>query len=709
MITLPAKYEAASSPQHIVADWLLELAYDDTTPGTFYMSAADRTVTNFYDGIVLNWGQIDEKLDLANSSASVSDIKITVANKWNNASGLLSAELKGGTKKFINQNVVIRSWLLGCAVTADCLIRYTGRLVDISHDAETVTFKIEHREPWDRVTFPTNKISDADAAGSMLPDGSLGKYKQIPYGDFQREPDTATAADLDLSRIQPFSTCIYLGLDSDDKHRWQISDKQIEVADALWMYDEDIERMVRLSAFTVVSNDSSGCIIKHDNLIDVYDYWYNDADVVENTANAGSIADAANLGDADKDSKATLDCVDTINLVAQQSLAELHAFFNPWDNQPVIDAANIVAVENFCRSSFEDETYVGNSEFYLESGSGGGTYNLKANVVGTIYNMYDSMADEGLAAAAAITDFPIFVLKGAFSTPGGSADDNFAYPYLIFKRIKYTPLRLMPLFFGGNGIEKCSWTDGTALDANLPHRVHRDLIKNWSTWDATGINHVQVNNDDWDVDIDTDRNWLIKLWVGTKTSLQTLLERLQFEGCFIWFFDATTSGVEARVVYVKSSYAAGDVKATLDGDYLGAVKVDYTPISRIVSKRLANYNKQTISEEFLDQNEKTNSNRGDWNFATEENIVEDDLEFLTVSADVDDFLTYYDNINGEPKLIVSANLEDPANWNLQRGDIIQFTNMETEPFGETWSGKYFMITKPQISPDKFNMTAQEVG
>jgi len=82
---------------------------------------------------------------------------------------------------------------------------------------------------------------------------------------------------------------------------------------------------------------------------------------------------------------------------------------------------------------------------------------------------------------------------------------------------------------------------------------------------------------------------------------------------------------------------------------------------------------------------------------------------LTESDDVDSFLAYYDNIVGEPKLIVTVNLEDPSNWNLQRGDIVQFSNMEYEPYGQTWSGKYFKITKLQIRSDRFKMTAREVG
>jgi len=684
MITLPANYTAAASPQQIVADWLLELSYDDTTPGTFYMSSAERTVTNFYDGIVLSWGKIDQKLDLSKSKASVSDIKITVANKWNNASGLLSDELFGGTKKFINQNITIRSWLLGCAATADCLTRYTGRLVDISHDFETVTFKIEHRQPWDKLQLADAITEDDQTSGYVLPEDSFGKPKGVIYGDHQphlKSDSTTqlTAATWEQGRKLGLTACVDLGNDT-----WLIAGHSVDTiteadGDSIWAWDDMLGRFVELLTgdYTVISNGASGCIISRDTESYV-DYkfpvtavsdWTNPANIAD-----GSLATAATAA------------------IGSFDIATMTITFP--ENDISGDVGTITDVRLALRGSGDWAT--ADCKLYVE----GDDTNQFSNT--SMLTYFDSNGSHlGTAYAALTLSLESFAV-GSFA----------ATLYACYLACQYTTSNRraeMPLFFGGRGKLNCSFTGGTALPATLFHRVYRDLLFGKTGWDATSLTTVEVNGAVWSAaGIDTDRDWLIRLGITDKIKLQYVLEQLQYEGCFIWMFDNESTDVDARVAFVKSTYAAGDVNATLDGDYLGSVKVNHTPLSQIVSKRIANYALQA-ADGYAEQNDKTNTNRGDWNFATDENIAEDSLDFLYRSADVDDFLTYYDNIVGEPKLIVSAMIEDPANWNLQRGDIVQFSNMEFDPYGETWTGKYFMITKLQISPDKFNMTAQEVG
>ena len=705
MITAPSAYVAASSTQQVVADWLLELSYDDTAPGTFYMSSAERNVTNFYDGIVLSWGTIDEKLDLANSKASVSDIKITVANKWNNASGLLSNELLGGTKKFINQDVVIRSWLLGCTTTADCLIRYNGRLMSIEHDFETVTFTIEHRQPWDRVKAIRDQVeASLSGNGNTLPVGYVGKMKPVFYGDNTLQFGVAStsmtaAADSDIAPM------VFLGVTTAGYHKWLVSDHELEDDPDylnLWAYDPALDRYVEVliggSGVTVVQNSSSGCIISYDpGDVSYKDILYGVGTVSnENNTSPGNWQTDTEAGDSDADTYA-LSEIEVAD--ATGTKAEIDVDFD----QNYAPDRTIAGVEYYAK-------------FRITKGSGltaGQTHLMfGANDMGTLYSDgADHCILYAVVGGGTIATMKLAETMTHNRDVTGSNTESEARVYEIFKKGSYTTDEVLPLFYGGTGLEFCTWTGGGALNANLMHRVFRDLLFKWSGWDATGINYVQVNGADWNAagGIDTDRNWLVRWWEDSKKELEEILLQIQFEGCFTWFFDETSSGVEARIDYVKSSYAAGDINATLDGNYLSAVKVSHTPISQIVSKRLANYSRQTLSGEYAEQNTLTNTNRGDFNFGADENVVEDTLDFLFQSADVDSFLAYYDNIVGEPKLIVTADLEDPSNWNLQRGDIVQFSNMEYEPYGQTWSGKYFKITKLQIRSDRFKMTAREVG
>ena len=227
MLSFNAAYAAQASGQNIVTDWLLSLAYDDTTPGVYYFSGQDLSLTNEYRGLVEDWGSISESIDLAKSRASISDVEITLINKWANVSGLLSAELYGGSKNFINQDVTIISYIPGCTL-AECPIIYKGRLVDIKHNKETVSITLEKRSPWYKVKMPDLLASTDAADGEQLPTESIGVAKPISYGDLIGNQGNITAASIDLTRGASFSPMAYLGVDTAGKHRWLVADHEVE-------------------------------------------------------------------------------------------------------------------------------------------------------------------------------------------------------------------------------------------------------------------------------------------------------------------------------------------------------------------------------------------------------------------------------------------------------------------------------------------------
>jgi len=704
MITLPAKFEAAASIKHVVADFLLELSYDDTTPGTLYFSSQDRKLDTYhYSSGVLDWGTISESLDLSRSSASIADVKIKLANKYPNQSGLLSEELFGGSKKFINQNVSIRHWLVGCSVRGDALIRYTGRLVDIAHDLQTVTLTIEARAPWDRVKCFSDLVAASDAVdGEVLPPDSLGKSKPELYGDFTREyGNESNAALTELTRNDTFSPCIYLGVDDSGNDRWLVADHAVEdiTAGTVWGYDEDSGRMVKNSSFTVEQNTSAGCIISHAPDVEFYDYLTSNGATSEVSAVGSYTID-------DREYAANKNLAQAAYITVNDSTTgtpNSYSFkveFSEWANSPVADAdISDVRVAVLCLidpSAFGGGAVLTAVQPLVVYNSG----NLGS---ATVFQADTTSTGSTQAAVAEDIQFNFISPTGA---PAGTEVSK-AWVYGVFKRVTYTPRKRLQAYFGGKGLEHCRWTGGSAVDAIYPHRVFRDMLKGWSGWDATGIDYVEVNGTDWSGStIDTDRNWLVRVAGIEKDDLRLCLERIQFEGCFIWLFDESSTGLEARIVYQKQS---SSVNATLNGNDLSDVKFSHTPIKSMVSKRVANYNRQAVTGDYSGQNTKTNSNRSDWNFSTEENVIEVNLEHLTDSDDVDDFLDYYDQIDGEPKLIISANVDHPKHWGLQRGDRVEFINLPLDPFGfSDYADREFMIVNTEVTPTRFKIVCREV-
>jgi len=145
------------------------------------------------------------------------------------------------------------------------------------------------------------------------------------------------------------------------------------------------------------------------------------------------------------------------------------------------------------------------------------------------------------------------------------------------------------------------------------------------------------------------------------------------------------------------------------------------PFSELLTKMEINYEKHPAEDRYLSNVTSSNSTaRTSWNIQEKENISEVDLDMNVgtpnSSGQTDgnaDFYSYYDNIFGDIKKIVTCDIVNPAvSYNLETGDIIQFSNtageMPVEPFGDDWQD-YYMITDLQRSPGKIKIQAREVG
>ena len=183
-ITFLSAYTAAVSAPNAVTDWLLRIDSDGTP--VVFLSGSDRDIetagdNQFYHGVVLDWGDIDETLDLKKCATKISDITIKVANVWHNASGTLGAELFDGTDNYLYQDVILYGWAASCTNIQDCPALYRGRLIDIEEDnnGDTLKLTIEPRTPWDYIKVPQDKTTE-------------GKYFPVVYGNYI--PETSNIA-----------------------------------------------------------------------------------------------------------------------------------------------------------------------------------------------------------------------------------------------------------------------------------------------------------------------------------------------------------------------------------------------------------------------------------------------------------------------------------------------------------------------------------
>lgn len=137
-----------------------------------------------------------------------------------------------------------------------------------------------------------------------------------------------------------------------------------------------------------------------------------------------------------------------------------------------------------------------------------------------------------------------------------------------------------------------------------------------------------------------------------------------------------------------------------------------------------NYEKHPTNNGYVTTQTSSNSaSRVSFNIKSAENINNVDLDAYvspTVPATPssnpnDDFYTYYDNIFGSLKLIVSCDIVNPAFYSLEVGDIIEFdeNNMyPPSPMGHnsgTWNNLKMMIITLNRTIGRMSITAREVA
>jgi hypothetical protein len=714
MLSFSSAYTAQATGKNIVTDWLLELSYDDTTPGTFYFSGFDRRLTNYYQPLVMDWGTIDESIDLAKSQNSISDVTIELVNKWPNESGLLSAELFGGSKKFINQDVVIKSWIDGVTY-ANCPTVYKGRLVDIQHTQETVTLSIEKRSPWDRIKIPSVYSTNLNVLFPSV------------YGDYTRNESTVASPSFCESKAlfpTPINEIIgnnFIGL---------LPDVSSPSEENLHIFEKGADVFVPLDPVNETSIDSynGGVGIAGPTSLK-RGFYYRPLSINGNDSGDFTNPSQAIDGNTATYAEKTFDSTTagTYSYTLDIDCPELDGVFGSPPGYPVLyvkfelgllAGTTTVASPPNDGVGLYDDSYGGASTIKILSKTsvpntlvGVTTINGVAGYEGENWSTYITNGNQYPDTIKLQVDFTV---EGG----GGKRTNAYIKIYDVFISSNVAALdftdekqasvdkinAIDKLYCGTDGLTQ-GFTGGSGI-ASYPHDIYRDMLNRYAGWDASDIDDVAVNDGVWTDAIDTDRAWPCRWWTLEQKSLLDVLKQLQFEGAFIWVFDGTN--YEARVIYVKSSYASTDLD--LDYENLANIKVSTTPFSEIVTKRTFNFQRHPADEKrYIQTNSLTNANRADYNLDAEENAIEQDLDFLTDSDDVDDLLEYYDNIVGEPKVLVQCDILKPSDRALQVGDIVQFNNMAYEPYGKSWASIYFMCVKTQIAPNKFTATFREVG
>ena len=638
-------------------NWLIQIE-DSSGSNTKYYSFFDQTVASQnYLGKILNNPSIREGIDIFNSTSSLSNVSINIDNTDNQAEDLVF-----GTNYYINRDVKIYSNLQsGSPANFDNIpLIYQGRLESVTHNDESLTLSIIAKRPWDNVQVP-DAYSTAKTLGSLV------------YGDYTGNSGLDFSSNYTNNNYHPAP------LDSVEEYADQIgtsSLSNINAAEYSKKYDSFLPYV-----YADGSTTTSGGIQTFTVPNDFARNYYDQAESVSNTDTV-SVSNKDNSVDKNLTSYATMTAVGTGTFSATETFT--------YTLNSMHEIGNIVA------------------KYKVQTSSGVTDRNVRVTITAdgksTQATHPDTTTDQTISVSGISEGTTSATLDFQFNhnTIGGEAYSFEVRLYELYVSYFVYGDEQEVVYSATDGLDK-SWSSGTATKV---HEFHRDLFHRFLGVTATPTG--------WS-DLDSDRSsWTGRYWTVEQRPIKQLLDKMAYEGGFCYTYSADGT---LRYIYVKNSYSSAD--HALDKNDLSNVNISHVPIDKLWTDVTVNYDKHPAKRGHRSQTTASESTiRTNYNIASDEGKRQINLDALVggIGSDLTPttpnagFIDYYGNLLSEPRLIITANVENPAFFDMELGDICTLSTMiPTKGFNKSFSGLYFMVTSINRSSGKFNIELTEVS
>ena len=697
--TLPTIYANATKQGNIQENWIVQLYYDDLSAFT-PIALSDTTVGGvFYPGVISSSPTIRTSIDLSNSTAKTNNVTLSVIN-FKYKGDDFSAELFLGSRKYINRTVKIYSQLNGNSTLANCFQIYNGRLIDISHDDSSIKLTLTEQRSWDFITIPLP--TDKTTLSKVRVPVAYGAYSSSSNSYYD---STVSSHDLDDTLFETELTNTSLRPcplnNATDNFRFFVADKSAKSDSRAEYWDSGLQKFLPINSgsnaaiTTSVANDGQFCTKSEIDLKRAVKIRPGTVAISENDDSI-STSNIANMIDADSDWKTSKATIGANSASGSNETIEFQL------TDAKVPQGEIVQAKIYVTSELENVSGSGSIGFYILA-DGATSQTLFTHTPG----LGSSRAKT--TDSVTITNFPsLFTLRIVFFD--GITATGHVYNIMIVAEYKSLDDKTEFIYIGADGLTE-SWS-GSNGAIEHGHEAHRDMLIRY-----TGYTTTEPEN--WG-DLHDDRHistWTMRFWETEAIDLKKILEKIQLEFGFIFKFRPDGTG---SYIYIKQTSELSAVQ-TLNKHDISNLKINNTPFSELQTKMVINYQKHPAENKYLNSVTSTNSTaRTNWNIQAKENISEVNLDMNigtpNSSGQTDpnsDFYSYYDNIFGDIKKIITCDIINPAKgYNLETGDIIQFSNtageMPVEPFGDNWAD-YYMITDLQRGLGTIKIQAREVG
>ncbi len=716
--------------------------------------------TLFYPGVVTNKATIRESIDIVSSKAKTSNISINIPD-YQYEGSLISTHLFGATKVFLNHQVKVLS-----VINNESPVEIGNfRLVKITSDGFKISINLNTHRPWDFIKQPKQK-STANifvplSYGNYIPN-THGTYSSgIQYYNttniaYRPVPYTQTNADGDRYLFHsPTATEVAQSDQNRDNAR-------------LAFYDKSLESFLPLEVNHETSTEGTNTVQYNHTARDLTrSFKHSPSDI---SASGGSIMNgdggghgggtiawlsSSNIGDQDNSTRAVLNVNNYGTLTDLESITSF--------------PATSITESDFQRISFQyiepegqgiqgkgtalytlvfnaPSNFSANDEITLRVYLG--LFNGSWNYVFDEYR-FVATASSGSGGSYQLTSGTLTdqVLEKTFNYANGDAFPTAGTVFLIIQDVtqfvhnathmpqfalelyetklnsqyKKSNTDVTPILYTASDGGDKSWGDYSTI--TRIHHMHRDLLI-----DYAGMTTDTPSN--WTDNLNSARDaWTIRYWQLDQTTLKDLLERVQFEGAFIFRYKLGDPN-KPHYIYIKDTASS---VYTLSKDDIANINIETTDYNDIVTSRIVNYIKHPTENKYSESITYTDSTspnkRVKYNIKTDENIEEVNLDMLIASVGDSDptgenrnanFISYYNKIIGDIKLLITVDVINPTKWvnassePIEVGDIIGFdsTNMFPEtPLGHnssSWNNIQFIIIGTKRTLGKLTLNLREI-
>tara|TARA_X000001382_G_scaffold37118_1_gene24566 strand:+ start:759 stop:3539 length:2781 start_codon:yes stop_codon:yes gene_type:complete len=676
----------------------------------FGLAFKDTLVDNIsYHGSILNKGMVvRDSIDITKGTSATGNITLNSANI-----GLFSTDLYkilfNGTNNYFNKEVHVYAQFNNESTLANCQRIFTGKLVDLKLDQnQVITMQINSHRPWDKVEIPNEKTDISNV------------YVPIVYGAYSPNTSTIGTPTLVGNELYPAPVLNTTNAFITTLMPRSYSSSSNAFLNKWFGNNTFLPARTGTSPFNV--NETTE-IYQGQNCIQtkLNKYWSGITKANEDDANTSNqlFTNIENAFDNDDSTFATSTLSSSnINTTLAIGLGEkkyhaqlyrrIHVFVKNSESEVVNVFATIGDGNYHTEEVASDQQTFSNASTVYEVVIDHRANNLPTSLSCQITFQHSSGTYGTLSVQKVHVEMSALAY-GSTESDSGEKRIHMDNDAKSVTAIKY-------LYSGGAGLTE-SYTGGaTAIAWGI--EAFRDMMVRFAGHHRTApTGWTSLYYDRRTNASGTDQNnWKIRYWQLEPVSLKDKLDQLAYEFGFVYKFAADGT---LKVIHVLQS---SELSATLDlsGYDLNNINVSTTGLSEIITKMTIN-NKLHPAERNRYESDVTNINtatRTKYNHGDKENIANINLDMnvgtipTTANADCNaDFYSYYNNIIGDMKVIVTCNIVNHAKgYQLETGDIVTFSSMPVEMFGTDFSAsKYFMIVETKRSLGKVSIVAREVG